>query len=86
MTDTPRDVEARYRAMLRALPPERRVAMLLSMNATGRQVVLSSLPPGLSPAERRAQFLRRYYGAALPEDAIAAIAAWTPEDPRPPRG
>jgi hypothetical protein len=86
MTDTPHDVEVRYRALLRALPPERRVTMLLSMNATGRQIILSSLPPGLSEAERRAQFLRRYYGAALPEDAIAFIAAWTPANAVAPRG
>ena len=81
MTDTPPEFEARYGAMLRALSPERRIAMMLSMNRTARRIVWSSLPDGLTPVERRAAFLRRFYGDEITPEAVAAVAHASTYDP-----
>ena len=65
MTDTPPEVEKIYREMIMARTPEERMQMAFSMMATGRQLVLSSLPEGLSEAEKRRQLFERMYADEL---------------------
>ncbi|HKG92934.1 MAG TPA: hypothetical protein VKA84_13610 [Gemmatimonadaceae bacterium] len=61
MNDTAPDVEARYRAMLMARSPEERFLMGIRMFDAARAMVLASLPPGLTPDERRRRLFARVY-------------------------
>jgi hypothetical protein len=65
MNDTPPEVEKLYREMIMARSPEERMQMAFSMMATGRQLILSSLPEGLSEAEKRRQLFERMYADEL---------------------
>ena len=65
MTDTPPEVEKLYREMIMARTPEERMQMAFSMMATGRRIILSSLPEGLSEAEKRRQLFERMYADEL---------------------
>lgn len=50
------------RERFRDLGPEERVRMCCEMFDTARRIVEASLPPGLSPEERRYAICRRFYG------------------------
>jgi hypothetical protein len=65
MNDTPPEVEKLYREMIMSRTPEERMQMAFSMMATGRQLILSSLPEGLSEAEKRRQLFERMYADEL---------------------
>ena len=65
MNDTPPEVEKLYREMIMARTPEERMQMAFSMMATGRQIILSSLPEGLSDTEKRRQLFERMYADEL---------------------
>jgi hypothetical protein len=65
MNDTPPEVEKLYRDMIMSRTPEERMQMAFSMMATGRQLILSSLPEGLSDAEKRRQLFERMYADEL---------------------
>jgi hypothetical protein len=67
MTDTPPEVEARYRALLLARSPAERVRMGARMFDAARAMVLASLPPGLSTAEARRYLFARLYPEVPPE-------------------
>ena len=65
MTDTPPDVDARYRQMLLARPGEDRLRMGFSMYATARALVVASIlakEPEASPARIREAIFLRFYG------------------------
>ena len=65
MNDTPPEVEKLYREMMMARSPEERMQMAFSMMATGRQLILASLPEGLSEEEKRRQLFERMYADEL---------------------
>jgi hypothetical protein len=65
MNDTPPEVEKLYREMIMSRTPEERMQMAFSMMATGRQLILSSLPEGLSEQEKRRQLFERMYADEL---------------------
>lgn len=63
MTDTPARIQAIVDARFASMTPDERVAIAISMNRTGRAIVLSSLPEDVSEEERRRLLCRRLYGA-----------------------
>ncbi len=65
MNDTPPEIEKLYREMIMARSNEERMQMAFSMMATGRQLILSSLPEGLSEEEKRRQLFERMYADEL---------------------
>lgn len=71
--DTAPEVNAMiFRAMMERTPGER-MMMGLEMSAAAREMVWASLPEG-TEEERRAAFLRRFYGNELSEETIRAVA------------
>jgi hypothetical protein len=77
VNDTPPDFAARVSEIHAAMTPEQRWRAASSMFDTARAIVDSSLPPSLSPAERRIAIARRFYGHELPDAAIAALGRCT---------
>lgn len=71
MNDTSPEVEARYRAMLLARPPEDRVAMGARMFDVARAMVLASFPARLPPDETRRRLFARLY-PDVPDDEVPA--------------
>lgn len=67
MKDTTPEMEALFRRRLMALPPARRFLMGCAMFDAAREMVLASLPAGLSDEERRRRIYERTYGEPLPE-------------------
>jgi len=60
--DTAPEVNALlFRLMMERTPGER-LKMGLEMTATAKALVWASLPEGLTEEERRAAFLKRFYG------------------------
>jgi len=59
-TDTPPEVDERYRRMLLARSPAERVRMACRMFATGRTLMKAGLGAQDEPSERREVFLRLY--------------------------
>ena len=76
MNDTSPKIEALLRARYAAMTGSERALMALQMFETAQQIVLSSLDPALSEAQRRRELCRRFYGdelarAAYPEPVNA---------------
>ena len=65
MTDTSPAIEAILRERYAAMTGSERALMALQMFETAQQIVLSSLPAGLSERERRRELCRRFYGEEL---------------------
>jgi len=61
MKGTPQEIDAEFRKRIMALSPERRFLMGIRMIDAARRIVLSSLPSGLSPEERRARLFARFH-------------------------
>lgn len=80
MEDTSPEIAALVAARYRQMTPDERIMIAVSMAATARAIIESSLPPNLSRRERRLAYARRMYGNELPEAALIAFAEW-PEDP-----
>lgn len=84
MTDTPADVDARYRQLLLARPGEDRLR--ISMYATARAMVVASIlasEPGASPQRIREAIFRRFYARDFDTstcDRIVARLATARED------
>lgn len=66
MSDTPADVNEFIHRRVMALEPERRFEMGISMLSTARQMVLSTLPDDLSPAQKSRMLYERMYGEKFP--------------------
>ena len=88
MTDTPPEVERRYRAMLLRRSGEERLTMGCSMHAMAQALVRASVlarAPQVSPAElRRALFLRFYgtdFDPATRDRILRALARERPAAP-----
>ena len=80
MGDTSPEFAALMAARYREMTPDERIMIAVSMSATARAIVESSLPPDLPRRERRLAYAKRMYGNELPEAALIAFAEW-PEDP-----
>lgn len=76
MSDTTPKVAALVAERHRRMTPAERVRIAAGLFDAARAIVESSLPPGLSPRERRLGLARRLYGRELPEKALLAHAAW----------
>ena len=68
MKDTSKEVLDLQNQMFNKLEPQQRLEMMLSMFETARQIVLSSLPKGLSPKEIKKQLFLRFYGDDFSEE------------------
>ncbi len=64
--DTPPEINRWMFERFMSLSCEQRLLMGLSMLATTRQMILDSLPPGLSPNESKLALFERLYGYAFP--------------------
>lgn len=65
MSDTSPAIEAILRERYAAMSGSERALMALQMFETAQQIVLSSLPAGLSERERKRELCRRFYGEDL---------------------
>ena len=71
--DTPPEVEERYRQMIMARSPQRRVAMCFEMSQAARAVARRSLESaGLDREEVALRLVARLYGSDLTPAALAA--------------
>lgn len=66
MNDTPPEIAQMVREMLLARSGEERLLMGASMFDAAREMILASLPDGLSPAEKKRLLYKRIYGEELP--------------------
>lgn len=66
MTDTPPEIAELVRQMLMARPAEERFVMGALMFDAAREMILASLPEGLSADQLRQQLFQRIYGRPLP--------------------
>ena len=66
MTDTSPELVELVRQKLMARSGEERFLMGVRMFEAAREMVLASLPAGLSPEELRRQLFQRLYGQPLP--------------------
>jgi hypothetical protein len=64
--DTPPEVNRFYHERIMALSGERRLLMGMSMLATARSLILSSLPKELSRREKMLALYERLYGHPFP--------------------
>ena len=62
--DTPPEVNALLFRLMMNRPVGERLKMGMEMTATAKALVRASLPKNLSEPERRAAFLKRFYGAS----------------------
>lgn len=68
MTDTTPEIADLVRERMMALSGEQRFLMGARMFEAARTMVLASLPPNLSPVERREILYNRLYGEPLPHN------------------
>ena len=66
MTDTPPEIAEMVRQRLMARSGEERFVMGALMFDAAREMVLASLPAGLSPDELKRQLFQRLYGEPAP--------------------
>jgi len=66
MTDTPPEIARMVREMLMARSAEERFLMGIRSFDAARDMVLASLPAGLSPEELKRQLYQRIYGEPAP--------------------
>lgn len=74
MSDTSPEFQKMVDDRYRAMSADERVRLCSQMYDTARQIVESSLPPGLTREERRLAIARRFYAGELPEKALLAYA------------
>ncbi|MCX6876821.1 MAG: hypothetical protein NTW21_23865 [Verrucomicrobia bacterium] len=66
MSDTPLELNSLIHRRVMALGEERRFLMGMSMLATVRELILSSLPASLTRQERMLALYQRLYGCPFP--------------------
>jgi hypothetical protein len=66
MNDTSPEVAELVRQKLMARPAEERFVMGALMFDAARDMVMASLPKGLSPEQLKRQLFQRFYGQPLP--------------------
>jgi hypothetical protein len=72
-SDTDPKTATVYREMLMRRTPEERFMMGLQMCELARATVLASLPPDLSPVDRKIAILRRYYQNDFSAEELSRI-------------
>jgi hypothetical protein len=72
MNDTPPEIAELVRQRMMARSPEERFLMGVRMFDAARDMVLASLPAGLSSAEMKRRLFERIYGQSLPSDFTAS--------------
>ena len=75
MSDTSPAIEMMLRERYAAMTGSERALMALQMFETAQQIVLSSLPPGLSEQQRRHELCKRFYGKELADHAYPVETA-----------
>jgi hypothetical protein len=70
MNDTPPKIAEIVRSRIMALSGEERFCMGAEMFEVARTIVLASLPPDLTEAERNRQLFLRFYGGDLPNHIL----------------
>jgi hypothetical protein len=68
MEDTTREIKEVHRQMLMSRTEEERFLMCSDMFEGGREIILSTMPPGLSEQDQKRYIYERTYGEPLPED------------------
>lgn len=66
VTDTPPEIAEMVRARLMARSGAERFRMGVESFEAARRMILASLPPDLSPDERKRMLFQRIYGYPLP--------------------
>ena len=79
MNDTSPEIAALLRGRYTEMDPVDRLMIGVKMFETARAFVLASLPPGLTPLERRRRLCERLYGDLASE-------AYGTAEPEPSRG
>ena len=74
MTDTAPEIASIIRERMMALSGSQRFVIGSQMHEAARRMVLASLPPNLSPTERRQSLFKRFY-SDLPPPPIIKYAA-----------
>ena len=72
MNDTSSEIAEIVRVRLMALSGAERFVMGARMFEASRRMVLASFPAGLSDAERKRRLFTRFYGEALPDQAMTS--------------
>lgn len=75
LTDTSPEIAEMVRSRLMARTAEERFVMGSRMFDAAREMILASLPPSLSPRERREMLFYRTYGSQLPRPGLQEEAA-----------
>ena len=70
MTDTSPEIETLYREMLMKRSGSERFMMAIHMFDGAREIVLSTMPPGLSPVDKKRFLYRRTYGEEPPDGLV----------------
>jgi len=70
MTDTPPEIEALYREMLMKRSGSERFMMAIGMFDGAREIIISTMPPGLSPVNQKRFIYRRTYGEEAPDGLV----------------
>ncbi|MEY2853694.1 MAG: hypothetical protein RL030_826 [Pseudomonadota bacterium] len=79
MNDTPDHMDKLVSARYAAMTPAERIAIVVAMRQSARDIVESSLPPGLTRERRRYAVAKRFYGDELPEAALMAHSTFQDE-------
>lgn len=79
MTDTAPEIAAIIRERMMALTGSQRFVIGTQMHEAARRMVLASLPPDLSPAERRQSLFKRFYSELPPLPITRALHESTDE-------
>jgi hypothetical protein len=66
MTDTSPEIAELVRQRIMSRTGEERLIMGARMFDAAREMILASLPPGLSPEELKRQLFQRLYGRPMP--------------------
>ncbi len=79
MTDTPPGFQKMVDERHRAMTSDERMRLVSQMFDTARQIIESSLPAGLTRAQRRLAIVRRLYAGEMPEEVLLAHARFGDE-------
>lgn len=68
MNDTSAEMEKIQFQMMMKLTPNERIGYASEMFMAAREMILASLPKGLSEKEQKKQYYQKMYGEPLPDD------------------
>jgi hypothetical protein len=82
MNDTPSPIESRYRHLIMALSPSKRMAMAAEMFDTAQKLARAGIltkKPNQTKAELRTRLFLRFYGADFSQAELNKIIANIPD-------